>query len=463
MFNLRSFITCVFVFISKSESINVIDRDAEGFLETFLRFYGENKSISTENLDNLLLLISARRSEIITDENPLANQGCPSVEQILSHFGFSNVTQLTVEHLERICPAVLTQVLLPSCPFTSPKPLPSLDYTVWGYGFLAVTVINLSSLLGLLLVPFTKKSYFPKVLTYFIGLAIGTLFSNAVLQLIPEALGFDPKLDNYVANSVGIFGGFYILFFVEKILKLALGIEHEHGHSHFTPAEPHQENSLHNGNILEKKDSIILTSINTIAADISNPNPEPPHTNVTPSQDAQVSGMMCHWLRGQRISNIKTVAWMITLSDALHNFIDGLAIGASFTVSVLAGFSTSTAIVCEEFPHELGDFVILLNAGMSVPQAIFFNLLSSVSCYVGLVFGILLGSNFAPNAIFAIAGGMFLYIALADMFPEMDGIVREQKRTSTKIIFFLIQNAGLLTGFTIILLITMFAGEINLG
>lgn len=58
--------------------------------------------------------------------------------------------------------------------------------TVWGYGFLAVTVINLAALLGLLLIPFTKKSYFPKVLTYFVGLAIGTLFSNAVLQLIPE-------------------------------------------------------------------------------------------------------------------------------------------------------------------------------------------------------------------------------------------------------------------------------------
>lgn len=58
--------------------------------------------------------------------------------------------------------------------------------TVWGYGFLAVTIINLASLLGLLLIPFTKKPYFPQVLTYFIGLAIGTLFSNAVLQLIPE-------------------------------------------------------------------------------------------------------------------------------------------------------------------------------------------------------------------------------------------------------------------------------------
>lgn len=54
---------------------------------------------------------------------------CPSAEQILSHFGFSNVSQLTVGHLGRICPAVLTQVLLPSCPYNVPKPLLPLDYT----------------------------------------------------------------------------------------------------------------------------------------------------------------------------------------------------------------------------------------------------------------------------------------------------------------------------------------------
>lgn len=48
----------------------------------------------------------------------------------------------------------------------------------------------------------------------------------------------------------------------------------QHGHSHFTPAE-NQENSLHNGDILDKKDSIIMTGINTIATDKSNPNPEP--------------------------------------------------------------------------------------------------------------------------------------------------------------------------------------------
>lgn len=462
MFNFGGFLACVLLLISKCESLRVISAAGQASLDNILRFYGENSSISTEDLDNLLQLISARRPASITENNPLDNQECPSGDQILSQFGLSNVSQLTVEHLEKVCPAVLTQVLLPSCPYADSTPPPLLDYTVWGYGFLAVTVINLASLLGLLLIPFTKKSYFPKVLTYFIGLAIGTLFSNAVLQLIPEALGFDPKADNYVEQAVGIFGGFYLLFFVEKILKMALRVDHEHGHSHFTPAEP-QENSLHNGDIPDKKDSIVLTNMNTIATDRSSPKPELSHGRASPTQDAQVSGVMCHWLRGRRISSIKTVAWMITLSDALHNFIDGLAIGASFTVSILTGFSTSTAIICEEFPHELGDFVILLSAGMSIPQAIFFNLLSAVSCYFGLVFGILLGSNFAPNVIFAIAGGMFLYIALADMFPEMDSIAREQTRTSDKMIFFLIQNAGLLTGFAIILLITLFAGQINLG
>uniref|UniRef100_A0A673L0P3 Solute carrier family 39 member 8 n=1 Tax=Sinocyclocheilus rhinocerous TaxID=307959 RepID=A0A673L0P3_9TELE len=153
---------------------------------------------------------------------------------------------------------------------------------------------------------------------------------------------------------------------------------------------------------------------------------------------------------------------MITVSDAVHNFIDGLAIGASFTLSLLTGFSTSIAIFCEEFPHELGDFVILLNSGMSVGQAACFNLLSAMSCYLGLALGILLGSSFAPNAIFAIAGGMFLYISLADMVRHLL-IVVNLKMNCRRVAFFLIQNAGLFTGFTVILLITLFAGDINLG
>lgn len=66
-----------------------------------------------------------------------------------------------------------------------------------------------------------------------------------------------------------------------------------------------------------------------------------------------------------------------------------------------------------------GDFVILLNAGMTIRQALFFNFISACCCYVGLAFGIVAGSHFSANWIFALAGGMFLYIALADMVnPE---------------------------------------------
>ena len=52
---------------------------------------------------------------------------------------------------------------------------------------------------------------------------------------------------------------------------------------------------------------------------------------------------------------IAPVAWMIIVGDGLHNFIDGLAIGASFSGSTFVGVSTALAIFCEELPHELGN------------------------------------------------------------------------------------------------------------
>ncbi|XP_041929598.1 metal cation symporter ZIP8-like [Alosa sapidissima] len=420
-----------------------------------LQFYGENGFVTPADINSLFELLNTKPHNL---EGIVSSSQCMSGVEVLALYGLGNLTHLGEIHLHDICPALLQQAVQPSCP-EDVEVNSTVDATVWGLGFLSITIINSFSLLGLFLVPFTKKAYFPKILTYFIGLAIGTLFSNAVLQLIPEALGFDPKTDNYTSKAVGIFGGFYLLYFMEKVLKMALKIDIEHGHSHFVPPDSPQVSYHHgdmgekNGDVGEKNEVIAVTSFSDKA-------------NVTadPTQTVVGSRMSCRCLRGPKLSSIKTVAWMIILSDGLHNFIDGLAIGASFTVSVLTGFSTSIAIVCEEFPHELGDFVILLRAGMSIPQAIFFNLLSAMSCYVGLVFGILIGSTFAPNIIFAIAGGMFLYIALADMFPEMNSLSSAaEKTTKTQVIFFLIQNAGMLSGFSIILLITMYAGQINLG
>uniref|UniRef100_A0A8C0J642 Solute carrier family 39 member 8 n=2 Tax=Chelonoidis abingdonii TaxID=106734 RepID=A0A8C0J642_CHEAB len=244
------------------------------------------------------------------------------------------------------------------------------------------------------------------------------------------------------------------------ILKMILKTYGQTGHTHFENHEQNPPQAKGNPPIPLKSNNGITCYANPA---IIEPNGSLSFDTVSVVSAQEEKTQSCLCLKGPTLSEIGTIAWMITLSDALHNFIDGLAIGASFTLSLLQGLSTSIAILCEEFPHELGDFVILLNAGMSTYQALFFNFISACSCYIGLAFGILVGSNFAPNIIFAIAGGMFLYISLADMFPEMSDMLREKVTgRRTDLTFFLIQNAGLLTGFAAILLITVYAGDIEL-
>ncbi|KAG9354730.1 hypothetical protein JZ751_001443 [Albula glossodonta] len=358
-------------------------------------------------------------------------------------------------------------------PFSLPASPPALvwSWSVWGYGFLCVTVISLCSLVGASVVPFMRKTFYKRLLLYFIALAIGTLYSNALFQLIPEAFGFDPMEDYYVSKSAVVFGGFYLFFFTEKILKMVLkpkdGKGQGHGHSHY-PAERYASKADMEDGVTEKlQNGEAGLSLPAGDRDVRGPSEDDRVLSTGQSvQDTQSSGGGgCYWLKGTAYSDIGTLAWMITLSDGLHNFIDGLAIGASFTVSVFQGISTSVAILCEEFPHELGDFVILLNAGMSIQQALFFNFLSACCCYLGMGFGILAGSHFSANWIFALAGGMFLYIALADMFPEMNEVSREEEEGggSGSLLTFAIQNAGLLTGFAIMLLLTMYSGQIQLG
>lgn len=114
--------------------------------------------------------------------------------------------------------------------------------------------------------------------------------------------------------------------------------------------------------------------------------------------------------------SLSSVAWMVVMGDGLHNFTDGMTIGAAFSNSIPGGFSTAVAVFCHELPHELGDFAVLLKAGMSAKQAVYYNILSSVLSFFGMMFGIWLGEIPEASAwIFACAAGLFIYIALVDM------------------------------------------------
>ncbi|XP_072289684.1 metal cation symporter ZIP14 isoform X1 [Eucyclogobius newberryi] len=448
-------------------------------LQELLTQYGENGTISVPQLRALLALWSQGPEQ---DSSPTPAAQAPSnsskclSSDTLAVFQISEQSHLDGHGLQELCPTMLQQLGSGSCrglseegPSVENSPRPT-DAEVWGYGILCVTLISLCSLVGACVVPFMKKTFYKRLLLYFIALAIGTLYSNALFQLIPEAFGFDPLVDFYVSKSAMVFAGFYLFFFTEKVLKVLLKPKAESPrHGPYPAAEQYsvpgsdleecdKEKLRHNGEVntsaLEPGEGALMLC----------PTETPQDTQRSDSGPCSKGGG-CYWLKGTTYSDIGTLAWMITLSDGLHNFIDGLAIGASFTASVFQGISTSVAILCEEFPHELGDFVILLNAGMSIQQALFFNFLSACCCYLGMGFGILAGNSFSPNWIFALAGGMFLYIALADMFPEMNEVCLEEERagSSSFLLTFAIQNAGLLTGFSIMLLLTMYSGHIQLG
>jgi len=116
----------------------------------------------------------------------------------------------------------------------------------------------------------------------------------------------------------------------------------------------------------------------------------------------------------------KSVIYMIVTGDGLHNMMDGLAIGIAFAGGGIGGgISTSVAVLCHELPHEVGDFAVLLKAGLSVKKAIMYNTLSAFLCFVGMTIGIVV-ANIDEAMLSSIIAGMFLYIALVDMIPQLD-------------------------------------------
>uniref|UniRef100_A0A6J0UX97 Zinc transporter ZIP10 n=1 Tax=Pogona vitticeps TaxID=103695 RepID=A0A6J0UX97_9SAUR len=189
------------------------------------------------------------------------------------------------------------------------------------------------------------------------------------------------------------------------------------------------------------------------------------HNHLWPHKHSHHSHGHCHSSKDLKDTGIANIAWMVIMGDGIHNFSDGLAIGAAFSAGLTGGISTSIAVFCHELPHELGDFAVLLKAGMTVKQAIVYNLLSAMMAYVGMLIGTAVG-QYANNItlwIFAITAGMFLYVALVDMLPEMlHGDGDNEEHGYCPVGQFILQNLGLVLGFAIMLVIALYEDKIVL-
>jgi zinc and cadmium transporter len=113
--------------------------------------------------------------------------------------------------------------------------------------------------------------------------------------------------------------------------------------------------------------------------------------------------------------------WMILVGDGLHNFTDGILIAAAFLANPQLGLVTGLAIIAHEIPQEIGDFIILLNAGFTRTRAYIYNLICSLMAVVGGLLGYFMlerGMGWIPYVLVFASSG-FIYIALSDLMPQM--------------------------------------------
>ncbi|KAH9519246.1 hypothetical protein Btru_075041 [Bulinus truncatus] len=295
----------------------------------------------------------------------------------------------------------------------------------WGYSIVFVTCINIISNFGAFMGPIMKRPFFTRLLQFLVAMGAGSLLSTGIVVLLPEAfelMEIEELGDAYIWKGSAAILSIYVFFSLERFLK-TIRIKKE----------------------LPKFKQQMSLRVDAPDKDAKHPltdeeEPEPEDHGHSHTSERQ------------------SLAWMIMTGDAIHKLVDGLSIGAAFTNNFGLGINISLAICCEEVPHELADIAILLHSGLSIKRSLFVNCLSALFGYVGLVIGVLLGTSTmaATTWIFAVAGGLFIYVPLVDMLPDMSrhlDMLMLRGDNEARIVSAL-HTVGLLIGAGIVLTIT---------
>ncbi|XP_072461377.1 zinc transporter ZIP6 isoform X3 [Notamacropus eugenii] len=427
---------------------------------------------------------------------------CFNASKLLQSHGMGIQVLLNATEFNYLCPAIINQIDGKSCivHVTSEKKteIPPKTYSLqiaWIGGFIAISIISFLSLLGVILVPLMNRVFFKFLLSFLVALAVGTLSGDAFLHLLPHShashhhshshedqplqASRGPLFSHLSSQNIeestyfdstwkGLtaLGGLYFMFLAEHLITL---IKQFKDKKKKTQKKPESDDEMEIKKQLSKYESQLSTNEEKLDTDDRQSDDLIHHHHdyhhILHHHHHQNHHPHSHSQRYSREelkdAGIATLAWMVIMGDGLHNFSDGLAIGAAFTEGLSSGLSTSVAVFCHELPHELGDFAVLLKAGMTVKQAVLYNALSAMLAYLGMATGIFIG-HYAENVsmwIFALTAGLFMYVALVDMVPEMlhnDASDHGCSRWG----YFLLQNAGILLGFGIMLLISVFEHKI---
>ncbi|TFK02937.1 dual specificity testis-specific protein kinase 2 [Platysternon megacephalum] len=404
------------------------------------------------------------------------HEDCLNVTQLLVNFGLNAGSQITPEQFTLLCPALLYQIDSRVCirhhDQLTPEPLGGALWPVLGWGFLAITLISLPSALALLLVPFLGRDFGRLLLAFLVALAVGTLCGDALLHLWPHAQGRRQETPREQQDSVlkglSVLGGIYLLFLIEHLLgTLKQRRRQPRRAAGRSPGSPALDADGSRG--LTLRASAPSPGAEAELQRLTAPGPrsdspgrgEEGARQPAPSAAGQTE-LSHHGHSHGPAAGVADIAWMVILGDGIHNLTDGLAIGAAFSDGVSSGLSTTVAVFCHELPHELGDLAMLLQAGLPVKRVLLSNLMSAFLAYLGMAVGTVVSQGASPITpwIFSSTAGIFLYVALVDMLPEM---LRRSSGGSRKgpLTYFALQNLGFLLGAAIMLCIALFEGQMS--
>ncbi len=156
-----------------------------------------------------------------------------------------------------------------------------------------------------------------------------------------------------------------------------------------------------------------------------------------------------HHNHGKADSNRDPSVPLIMTGNSIHNALDGVAIAASFLVSVPTGIVTTFAVALHEVPHNAADFGLLLGKKVSKRGAWLFTIASNLGTVIVSALLFLLGtSNSIPTGILlGMSSGFLLYIALSDIIPEIHENSSKKKFLDPQPLIFLL--GVVLVGFSI--------------
>ncbi|MCH7342066.1 ZIP family metal transporter [Pelomonas sp. CA6] len=111
----------------------------------------------------------------------------------------------------------------------------------------------------------------------------------------------------------------------------------------------------------------------------------------------------------------------VLVGDGIHNFCDGIIIAAAFLADHHLGWVTAMAIIAHEIPQEVGDYIVLINAGFTRTRALLFNALSGLAAVAGGLLGYFLVGPWQDlfPYLLVVASSSFVYVAVADLIPQL--------------------------------------------